>query len=366
MTMDIMNPLGNRKKHGRHLNFGEKSMLKKSLFWIFISMVPTAFVWDETYGQISGINQVQDQLKNLSFLNRGNLEYRLGRGDLVEVSVFGIEDFTHNLRINSLGQIHLPFLGSITAAGLTPAELEKEVGSKLDGRLIRNPQVSIFVKEYRSQSVLVLGAVKSPGEYQMVHRVNLIDVLTMAGGVIPDTAGEFAVVQTSSPLAVDNKSGSEDGALLQSRRTVRVDLKKLLQAGDLSLNIPLRSGDIVQVPEREVELFYVVGEMKAPGTFRIPNRTDVYVSQAMASAGGPLNTAKMAKGLLIRYDGEGARQEIDVNFSDIIQGKQTDFLVQANDVIFVPGSRIKTLGYGLLGVIPSAVTTGIVYGTVVK
>ena len=331
-------------------------MLKKSLLWIFIFVIPTAFVWDETYGQV----------QNISFLNRGNLEYRLGSGDLLEVSVFGIEDFTHNLRISSLGQIHLPFLGSITAEGLTPIELEKELVSKLDGRLIRDPQVSIFVKEYRSQSVLVLGAVRAPGEYQMVHRVNLLDVLTMAGGVLPDTAGDFAVVQTSAPLAVDGKSGSETGAALQPRKTVRIDLKALLQAGDLSLNIPLRSGDIVQVPQREAQLFYVVGEMKAPGTFTIPNRTDVYVSQAMASAGGPLNTANTSKGLLIRYDGEGPRQEIAVNFSDIIKGKQKDFLIQANDIIFVPGSRIKTLGYGLLGVIPSAVTTGIVYGTVIK
>src|SRR5712691_7267947 len=97
-----------------------------------------------------GAQNVNERLAQLSSLGRTDLEYRLGPGDLIEVSVFGVDSFRHTLRISASGAIKLPLVDPITAAGLTPAELEQRLATVLDGEVIRNPQVSVFVKEYRS------------------------------------------------------------------------------------------------------------------------------------------------------------------------------------------------------------------------
>ncbi|MDA2923073.1 polysaccharide export protein [Acidobacteria bacterium AH-259-L09] len=330
---------------------------------IFILPFAMGVLWGQVYQQGNNWNE---RIQQLSFLNRTASEYRLGSGDLIEVSVFGVENFTHNLRINSRGEINLPFIGAVRAAGLTPAELEEQLKSSLDGRLIRNPQVSVFVKEYRSQPVFVLGAVKQPGQYQTFQQLNLIDVIAMAGGLIVERAADHALVQRRVSVSADERSNGGTNDVTNTPQTLKVDLRALLEDGDLSLNIPIRGGDVIQIPERKVELFYVVGEVNRAGAFEMPQQNDVFVSQALAWAGGPMKTAKMNKGILVRYDGKGGRQEMAVNFSDIIKGKESDFLVQASDIIFIPGSTAKTIGYSLLGVIPGVVSGSIIYGPILR
>ncbi len=338
-------------------------MFKRSVFWIAIWSVSTTLSWGQGLGQQN--RNWNEQIQQLSFLDRSASQYRLGAGDLIEVSIFGVEDFNYSLRIDSLGQINLPFIGSITAAGLTPTELGHELKSTLEGRLIRNPQVSVFVKEYRSQPVFVLGAVKQPGQYQMVYQLNLIDVIAMAGGLEIERAADYALVRRRG-------SGTDNEGINPSRtngesaqlEVVEIDLKELLEGEDFSLNIPIQGGDVIHIPERKMELFYVVGEVFKPGAFEIPPQNDVFVSQAVTWAGGPMKTAKTDKGILVRYNGKGERQEMAVNFSDIIQGKKSDFLVQANDIIFIPGSTAKSLGYGLLQIIPATLSGSIIWGAI--
>ncbi|MCZ6768518.1 MAG: polysaccharide biosynthesis/export family protein [Acidobacteria bacterium] len=338
-------------------------MFKRSVFWIAIWSVSTTLSWGQGLGQQN--RNWNEQIQQLSFLDRSASQYRLGAGDLIEVSIFGVEDFNYSLRIDSLGQINLPFIGSITAAGLTPTELGHELKSTLEGRLIRNPQVSVFVKEYRSQPVFVLGAVRQPGQYQMVYQLNLIDVIAMAGGLEIERAADYALVRRRG-------SGTDNEGINPSRtngesaqlEVVEIDLKELLEGEDFSLNIPIQGGDVIHIPERKMELFYVVGEVTKPGAFEIPPQNDVFVSQAVTWAGGPMKTAKTDKGILVRYNGKGERQEMAVNFSDIIQGKKSDFLVQPNDIIFIPGSTAKSLGYGLLQIIPATLSGSIIWGAI--
>ena len=104
-------------------------------------------------------------------------EYRLGPGDLIEIAVFGVDKFKHTLRISASGMIKVPLLDPVMAAGLTAAELEERLASLLEGDIIRHPQVAVFVREYKSQPVFVLGAVKAPGQYQITQQLRLIDVL---------------------------------------------------------------------------------------------------------------------------------------------------------------------------------------------
>ena len=322
-----------------------------------------------------------ERIHQLSFLNRTDAEYRLGSGDLIQVSVFGVEDFQYELRVNSRGLVTLPFVGALPARGMTPDELAEEVRVKLDAGLIRNPQVSVFVKEYRSQPVFVLGAVKLPGQYQVVNQLNLVDAIAMAGGLVPEKAAERAIVQrrfkveatdsapqqtaSHGPQTPDPQAGERPPSNGDPRQqgVIEIDLLKLLEEGDLSLNIPIRGGDVIHVPERKRDLFYVVGEVNRAGAYEIPPKNKVLVSQAITWAGGPTKTAKLKKGIMVRYDGNGGRQEIPVNFKDIMEGKKSDFRVEPNDIVFIPGSTAKTLAYGLLGAIPG-VTSAATYGAV--
>jgi polysaccharide biosynthesis/export protein len=298
------------------------------------------------YAQNVDVNQ---RITQLSSLGKMNSEYRLGPGDLIEIGVFGVDNFRHTLRISASGIVKLPLVEPITASGLTAAELEQKLAALLDGEVIRNPQVSVFVKEYRSQPVLILGAVKNPGQYQITLQLNIVDILAMAGGLLPN-AGDEAVVQrrTSETGPNDHAEAGSDG-----HDVIKVNLRELLEKGDMSLNIPVRGGDVVHIQERLVQVVYVIGEVNRAGVYQLPPKQDLRVSQAFAWAGGPMKTAKMGDGILVRYE-KGVRHEIPVNFSDILKGKREDFLVHADDIIFVPGSEFKNIGYGLLGLVPGA------------
>jgi polysaccharide export outer membrane protein len=110
----------------------------------------------------------------------------------------------------------------------------------------------------------------------------------------------------------------------------------------------LRGGDIIQVPERRPEMFYIIGEVHRPGVFQLPVKEKVFLTQAIAQAGGPMRTAKANKGMLVRFDESGNRTEMALNFNDILKGRKPDMLISPNDVIFIPGSTFKNIRDGPL------------------
>ncbi len=294
-----------------------------------------------------------EKLQQLSFARRPVGEYRLGTGDLLEIKVVGEQRLDQTVRLGPSGEITVPFIGSIPITGLTQFEVEERLRTELR-RILQNPQVTVFIREYRSQPVFVLGAVKNPGQYQITQRLNLVDAIAMAGGLDLLKAGEEVVVQRPP-------RESDPNAKPEARK---VNLKELLEQGNLELNLALEGGDIIQVPERIPQVFYVIGEVQRPGVFQMSTKQQVYLTQAIAQAGGPMKTAKTKKGVLVRFDEKGGRQELAVNFADILRGRQPDMLISPNDVVFIPGSTFKNIGYGLLGVIPSTVSGGVVYGTI--
>ena len=322
-------------------------------------------------GQNSANRNWNQRIQELSF-NAGSTDYRLGAGDLITVDVFGIEGFGRNLRISSTGTVTLPYVGVIQAAGLTTAQLEEQLSKTLDGRYIKNPQVSVFVVEYRSQSVFVLGAVQKPGQYQVTSPLRLIDAIGLAGGLNLEAADNFAIIQkkgaTRGPGAEKSASavpGTANPAPAGEKTdSIRVNLKDLLENGNMALNVPIAGGDVVQVPERQIARFYVVGDVNRPGAFELPAEENMFISQALAEAGGPLRTAKTNKAVLVRWDDKGQRQELPIDVAEIMKGKKPDLPLQANDVLFLPGSTAKSVGYGLLGVIPGTVSSSVVWGTV--
>lgn len=291
-------------------------------------------------GQEADLNS---RINSIAALPASNADYRLGPGDLIEIRVFGVAELDQTLRISATGTIKLPIVEQITAAGLSAAELERRIAERLHGDVVKDPQVSVFVKEYRSQPVIVLGAVRNPGQFQITLQLRLVDVLSMAGGLQPN-AGDEAMIQRPSP------NGTED-------EIVKIDLRELLEKGDLRLNVAMRGGDVIHVRAREDKFVYVVGELNRPGAFPVPPKREMRVSEVFALAGGASKTAKAGESSLIRYDAQGKREELAVNFTDILKGKQEDFFVRGEDIIFVPGSKIKAFGNTLLAGLPGSVAT---------
>jgi len=253
-------------------------------------------------------------------------DYTIGAEDLLEITLYDIqsadgEPRVLKARVSASGNIVLPLVGQVKAAGLTTAGLEQRLREKFK-RYIRDPQLTVFVKEYRSYRVSVVGYVEKPGVLRISGQKSLLEVIAMAGGLDKE-AGK--TVQ----LTRKTKSGV---------KTVVIDLDRLSRQGDLALNLTMAPGDVVTVPKAGV--FYVVGSVKKPGAY--PLLEPVTVTQALATAGGPDPKLAKTKGTKVfRRLPNGERKAIPVDLAAIRAGKAEDFMIQENDVIVVPMSQVK-------------------------
>jgi polysaccharide export outer membrane protein len=192
----------------------------------------------------------------------------LGVGDTVRITAFRYPELTTEARVSESGKVNVPFVGEVKVAGLTPEQAAKHIEEGMrQGKYVRNPQIDVTVLEARSRQISVLGFVTRPGRYVLDGTTaKLTDVLAMAGGLVP-AASDKAVVNRT----LDNKS-----------ETVSVDLAAIIQHGDVSKDIDVRSGDSIFVPKAPV--VYVYGEVMRGGSYRL--EPGMAVMQAISVAGG--------------------------------------------------------------------------------
>jgi polysaccharide export outer membrane protein len=132
---------------------------------------------------VAGIDLPPPDTTAASGAYEGASDYRIGAQDLLQISVFGVQDLDKEVRVNSNGQISLPLVGGVMAGGKTIPELETDLAKKYADGFLQNPQVSVFVKEYTSQRVTLEGAVKKPGIYPITGRTSLLQAIALAEGV---------------------------------------------------------------------------------------------------------------------------------------------------------------------------------------
>jgi len=249
--------------------------------------------------------------------------YRVGPGDLLELKVFQVDELSQTVRVSEDGSITLPLLGRIVVEGLTQEGVVQKLTGLLQAKYVKNPQVTIFIKEYKNQQVAVIGAVEKAGSYELVGRKNLLQIISMAGGFAA-TAGNEIFILREGPDGVTS--------------TVAIDLKDLLVNGNQKLNIPIEPNDVINVPvDREIRVF-VMGRVNKPGAIRSKLSEGVTLLQAIADAGGLAEGAKESKITITRKDKAGKEQKIRVNLRDIIKGKKKDIVLQEGDVVYVPES----------------------------
>ena len=266
-------------------------------------------------------------------------DYKLGPGDIIEVKVYGVKDLEATVRIPESGSIDFPLAGVIRAVGLSAPEIERAVAKALTDRYINEAHVTVFVKEFNSYRVSVVGAVNKPGSI-VLRKGNstLVDALAEAGGLTELASREVFVTTRDA-------SGK--------RQVTVVDLKNLLERGDLSLNVPLKPTDSVYVPEGGY--VFVTGYVKTPGAY--PLRKDMTALQAIGTAGDFLNTASRDV-CLIRRVSPGQVQVKKVDLADVSSGKQPDILLQRSDVIEAAPSYWKVPVYGTFDFIRSVLGVG--------
>lgn len=267
-------------------------------------------------------------------------DYVVGPADLLEIKIFEAERLSDSVRVSSTGKITLPLLGSVDVSGLTARETEIKLEKLFRERgFIREPHVSVFVEEYKSKQVSVMGAVNSPGTYELLGRQTLLEALALSEGLSVD-AGRSAYITRIT------QSGE--------RESFVIDVDSLIVNSNPELNIPIEPGDIIFIPKSGN--VFIEGAVANTGAVPIKQgRTTL--SQAVAISGGLESFANPKDIKIIRYLGDGKRDIIQANLAEIREGQSDDIILEDRDAIIVESNGLKkffsglriNLGYGLVG-----------------
>ena len=239
-------------------------------------------------------------------------DYIIGEGDVLKITVYDHDDLTTTARVSGDGMISFPLIGQVNVKGLTLSQITQKISVLLADGYIVNPQVSIFMQEFRSKKAFIMGEVNRPGLYVLPGHTTFLALLSQAGGLTKD-AGDKAIIK--------RKAGPSETAEI----TITLDLKRLVENGDTSLDIPIMDSDSVYITKAGV--FYVTGEVKKPDAYKYEEGTTVI--KAITMGGGFTDKASTGRVRIIRkVNGK----------EEILEKVKMDETVRPDDVIVVPES----------------------------
>jgi protein involved in polysaccharide export with SLBB domain len=351
--------------------------------------------------------QANDRIKQLSHnAVSPSRDYVIGRGDVVGVEVFDIPELSREVRVSQSGTIGIPLVPvRLYVAGLTELQLQQKIAEVLEANgLVSSPQVMVSVKEKKSNTITIVGAVVHPLVYQADRQVTLVQALAEAGGIAPDAGDTVIVTRTDTGAAASSNSNeppeigvedaipagnpgaaaakpvpadatsskspsstqqnsfpsaekvtangagdtatspppisANDAAPVPAANTITVNLSELLERGDVQNNIALQGGDIVTVPHAGI--VYALGAVQRPGGFVSSNdRARLSTLKVLALAGGLTSIAKRDQAVIIRKDALGNQQSIPVDLAKIIQRKSEDVRLMPSDILYIPDNKAK-------------------------
>lgn len=263
--------------------------------------------------------------------------YLIGPRDILNLTIHagGEKQHDSNLMVSGQGMINVPFIGPIRAEGLTVNQLEERIIKPLAKDYFVDPEVNIHIKEYHSLQYYISGAVKAPGLYEMTSEATLMELIARAGGVLPER-GNLAYILRSD---TGNLTGEKDiEKMISKKEPLKVDLKSLLDEGDMNHNRLLQSGDVVYIPlEKALNLaeskVYVEGEIQNPGVYNYQPGLTALNACIMAGGFGKFAAPKRAR--IIRSKKEG-QEIININLDDVKEGKIPDIELEPGDRIHIP------------------------------
>jgi protein involved in polysaccharide export with SLBB domain len=311
-----------------------------------------------------------------SILIQPDADYQIGARDVIDIQIEKAPELSGIFSVTAAGTILMPYLGRVTALHKTPEELSKIIDERLRGGYLKNPIVRLTVRQHNSRSFFIQGAVKNPGVYLIDGPASLLKLIILAGGlvenhgstafIIREIKAETETSQDSSPATVQDTQSvravdaaaakpqpARDAADEEKYELVKASINGML-TGHFEQNVRIEPGDIVNIPPNDV--FFVAGEVKAPGSFRLKEGTTL--RQAISLAQGMTFKSASNRGLIFREDvASGKRQEIKVDVGAVMSGKQEDMTILANDVIIIPNSRAKSVGAALLSAFGNSTMT---------
>lgn len=236
-------------------------------------------------------------------------DYIVGERDVLRITVYDNPDLTTVARVSGEGTILFPLIGEVKVSGLTIPQIAKKIADLLSDGYIINPQVIVFIEEFRSKKVTIIGEVSKPGLYELPGQTTLLELLSKAGGLTKDS-GDKAIVKRKS---------------IQGEQTLSANLRQLIEKGDTSIDVILQDGDSIYIPK--AGFFYVTGEVKKPDAYKFEEGTTVI--KAVTMAGGFTDKAA-TKRIKIKRKEDGKEVLLErVSFDD---------LIKPDDVIIVPES----------------------------
>jgi polysaccharide export outer membrane protein len=272
--------------------------------------------------------------------------YRIGPSDVLDIRIHNRPQLSREaVRVEGNGMIRMPLIETeIQAACLTEGELAKEIATRY-AKYYRNLQVDVFIKEYHSRQVAIIGAVNDQSRFELQRRIRLLELLTYAKGPSQKAGQTINVVHSTSPSLCKQRDENDIASMFSSYK-----LSEVLQ-GKPEANPYLEAGDIVTIPE--ADQIYIVGNVFMPLT--IPLREPVTLTRAIAMAGGLKQDTKKDKIRVLRQEpGTATRKEITVDLSAIEKKSSEDLALLPNDIVDVPTSAGKSFIRSLVqGVVPS-------------
>jgi polysaccharide export outer membrane protein len=235
--------------------------------------------------------------------------YIIGSGDVLKIDVFSHDDLQKTVRVSNNGSIVIPFIGQVQVGGTTIPDVTKKLTRLLADGYIVNPQVNIFIEEFRSKKVVILGHINQPGIAKLRGATTFLEIISQAGG-LKTGAGDTATIKRI-------KDGKQE--------VIIVNIKSMVEGGDISQNILIHDGDTIYISRGS--LCYVTGEVKDPGAY--PCDKDTTVLKLIARSGGFTGKASKSSVRIVRIiDGE----------KTILKNVDLHTSVLANDIIVVPES----------------------------
>jgi polysaccharide export outer membrane protein len=247
--------------------------------------------------------------------------YIVGPQDVLVITSYDQPELTGKFTIETDGSFSYPLIGRARVAGMTLRDVENLLKKMLvDRGFFIDPQLTVAIEQYRSQRIYIVGEVRTPGAYPLSGDMRLVEALALAGSTTPTASGEAVVVRaTSDAVVIDPaKLGSLDPSSPDPENVVRVDLREL-ENGDLSQNVPLRSGDTIFV--LRAESVYVFGQVKSPGAYPLRQKNTT-VLQALSLAGGVTDRGSVGRIQIVRIV-SGKKQEIRAALTDFVMPRDT-------------------------------------------
>ena len=246
--------------------------------------------------------------------------YRIGRDDILKITVYGQSDLDTTQTVRPDGKIEFPLVGEIDATGLTPAELRAIVTKQLSRSFV-NPQVTVIVTEFGSRTVSMVGQVQKPGVYVIGAQTRLLDAIALAGGL-------------------DADADLSRAAVVRNGEALPVDIEGLVRGSDLSQNILVGPGDTLVIPSALDRRVVVLGSVMMPTVVSLRYRTTVLEAIAMAKGFAP----GAARGDVLIVRGTRENPELfKIDTQDVVSGSDPAKNVElaAGDVVYVSKSTWK-------------------------